>query len=131
MICMTWSMTALSIFTTLNLFCDDWLLIAPCSPLYESLGIGGMDMGAESSAEQLELAEEASAEVVADEQIESIGPPEGEVSPEADQPMSDEQIQELIDWTEQLWQSDPNIREMVSVDDYNRILESLKEQLNE
>ena len=105
----------------LKIFCDDWLWIAPWSPLYGSLGIGGMDMGIEGGTEEsLALAEEMSSEVVADEQIESIG-----------QPMSDEQIQELIDWTEQLWQSDPNIREMVSVEDYNRILESLKEQLDQ
>jgi hypothetical protein len=104
-------------------FCDNWLWIAPWSPLYESLGIqseGDMSMAAESSAEQLEFAEETSAEVVTDEQIESI-----------DQPMSDEQIQSLIDWTQQLWQSDPNIRAMVNQADYERILESLKEQLNE
>jgi uncharacterized repeat protein (TIGR01451 family) len=102
-------------------FCDDWLWIAPWSPLYESLGIGGMDMVIEGgTSESLALAEDTSAEVVADEQIESIG-----------QPMSDEQIQALIDWTEQLWQSDPNIREMVNQADYNRILDSLKEQLNE
>ena len=105
----------------LAIFCDNWLWIAPWSPLYGTLGIGGMDMVIEGGTEEsLALAEDMSAEVVAAEQIESIG-----------QPMSGEQIQALIDWTEQLWQSDPNIRAMVNQADYNRVLESLKAQLND
>ena len=43
--------------------------------------------------------------------------------------MSDEQIQAPIDWTQQLWQSDPNIRAMISQADYQRLIDSLKEQL--
>jgi hypothetical protein len=102
-------------------FCDDWLWIAPWSELYGMLGLGGMNMVVEGgTGESLALDEETFAEVVADEQIEIIS-----------QPMSGEQIKELIDWTEQLWQSDPNIREMVRQADYDRVLESLKEQLNE
>jgi hypothetical protein len=41
-----------------------------------------------------------------------------------------EQIQALIDWTEQLWQSNPELQEMVNPDDYERVLESLKQSLN-
>jgi hypothetical protein len=39
-------------------------------------------------------------------------------------------LEELIIWAEQLW-SDPEIREMISQADYDRFLESLKEELNE
>ena len=45
--------------------------------------------------------------------------------------MSAEQIQELIDWTEQLWQSNPELMEMAGQDGYDLIMESLKEQLDQ
>ena len=35
----------------LKVFCDNWLWIAPWSDMYESLGIGGMDMMSEGSAD--------------------------------------------------------------------------------
>jgi hypothetical protein len=46
-------------------------------------------------------------------------------------PMSRERLEELIIWTEQLWQSNPEIRAMVNQADYERVLESLKSQLND
>lgn len=104
----------------LSLFCKDWLWIAPWSSLYQSLGLGGMGMMSQTSTESPILSEESASEVVADEPAESN-----------DQPMSDEQIQELIDWTEQLWQSNPELMEMAGQSGYDLIMNSLKEQLDE
>jgi parallel beta-helix repeat protein len=48
-----------------------------------------------------------------------------------EQPISDEQIQVLIDWAEQIWQDDPELQEMIDPNDYQRFIDSLKEQLND
>jgi parallel beta-helix repeat protein len=104
----------------LAVFCDDWLWIAPWSPLYQSLGLGDMDMMSESSSESFVLSEEMLSETVMEEPSESN-----------DQPMSAEQIQALIDWTEQLWESNPELIEMAGQNGYDLIMESLTEQLDE
>jgi hypothetical protein len=82
--------------------------------------IGGMGMMADSSSESLVLADVMSAEVVADEPAESN-----------DGPMSTEQIQALIDWIEQLWESNPELMEMADQNGYDLIMKSLREQLDE
>jgi len=105
----------------LSVFCDDWMLIAPWSPLYESLGFGDMGFMSQSSTESPILVEETASEVAAAyESTESIS-----------QPMSDEQIEELIDWTEQLWESNPELMEIAGQSGYDLIMESLKVQLDE
>jgi len=102
------------------MFCDDWLWIAPWSDLYQSLGPGEMGMLLESVPQPLISTETFPAETVVQEQSESL---EG--------PMTAENIQELIDWTEDIWQSDPNLWESFGQSGYNLIMESLQQQLNE
>ena len=43
---------------------------------------------------------------------------------------SDEQIQAMIDWMEQLWESNEDLRAMVAPENYERLLESLKGELD-
>jgi parallel beta-helix repeat protein len=111
-------------------FCNDWLWIAPWSTQYQSLGIGGMDMVIEGTGESLALAEETCALAVSEPVLSATEEVELTTAV-VEQLMSNEQIQALIDWTQQLWQSDPNIRAMVGQAAYDRILDSLKEQLAE
>ncbi|MBN2019274.1 MAG: S8 family serine peptidase [Sedimentisphaerales bacterium] len=103
----------------LALFCDDWLWIAPWSEFY------GMLMG-QSGGDMSITVEGESEQQVLDEDI-----PANEPQEITDQPMSDEQIQALLDWSEELWESNPDIREMVGQEAYERVIESLREQLAE
>jgi hypothetical protein len=48
-----------------------------------------------------------------------------------DEPMNDKNIQKLIDWMEQIWQSEPDLRDMIDPNVYERFIESLKEELDE
>jgi hypothetical protein len=100
-------------------FCEDWLWIAPWSELYGMLmGQSGGDMGMPAGSES-------------ESQVSTEDIPSDETSEIIDQPMSDEQIQELIDWTEELWESSPDLRAMVDPNDYQRVLESLRDQLDD
>jgi hypothetical protein len=112
-------------------FCDEWLWISPLSPLYEMLaeqseGDSGMAAGAEESAESVEQSSAA-------ETVEESGNNATDVNenPTEDisQPVSDEQIQMMIDWAEQIW-TDPEIREIIDPNDYQRLIDSLQEELN-
>lgn len=105
----------------LAVFCDDWLWLAPWSDMFYMASFGEpggfMSSRAAVAAEQIYPAEQwpqqITCEAVASEDI----------------VFTDEQIQKLIDWTEQLWESDPDFREAIDQDDYNRILDDLKQQL--
>ncbi len=46
------------------------------------------------------------------------------------EPLSAERIEELIDWTEQLFETDPELKETVTQDQIDRIMDSLKAELN-
>jgi len=109
----------------LNIFCNEWLWIAPWSPLY-SMPFGesddsGMDMMAEGPTESPVLAEEMPAEVVADEQLQDSG----------ETTVNREQMEEFIAWTQELWESSPEIRALISQADYERFLALLNAQLGE
>jgi parallel beta-helix repeat protein len=114
-------------------FCDDWLWIGPCVPLDEMLaqqsgGDLGMALETEESTEladqtqTTETVEEPATETpaAAEEQMEGIA-----------QPLSDEQILVLIDWAEQIWETDPEVREMIDPNDYQRFIDSIREELND
>jgi parallel beta-helix repeat protein len=118
----------------LKIFCDYWLWIAPWSDMYESLGMSMAVEGEAESAALVTSVDEMSAIAVSrGESLAAVEEPAADEDVTAvEEPFSgfsDEQIQALIDWTQRLWQSDPNIRAMVDPNDYQRLLDSLKEQL--
>jgi hypothetical protein len=109
----------------LALFCDDWLWVAPWSELYgqdmEQAQSGSGDMVSGNFTEtSIVFTEEPSADSVEEQPSESI-----------DEPFSDEQIQSMIDWAEELWETNEDIRILISTDDYQRIIDSLKGQLED
>lgn len=93
----------------LKLFCNDWLWVAPWSAQYEQMmmagGSPGLDMIAESTAAAVTSSAAATAEA---------------------EPLTDERIKELIEWTEDLLQ-DPEL----TLDEtrIRIILDSLKAEL--
>jgi len=117
----------------LAIFCDDWLWIAPWSDLYAAYYGDSEDMGmymmfggpaglsgmVPTISESPVLTEEMTYESAEDEQM--IEDYELTISPE--------QMEELITWTENLWQSDPNIQAMIPYDDLQCFIDKLKEQL--
>jgi hypothetical protein len=113
-------------------FCDKWLWISHLSPLYEMLseqseGDSGMAAGTEESIESVDqsLTSETFVESVTDTTSVSEEASEG-----ISEPVSNEQIQFLIDWVEQIWK-DPEIQEAIDPNDYHRMINSLYEELND
>jgi hypothetical protein len=80
-------------------FCDDWLWLAPWSPLYplfeNQFDSGGMGMGAESLVESLDLD---------DEMYSTSDIEESATSDEASniEPFT---VEELVDWLDDIWQT--------------------------
>jgi len=101
-------------------FCADWLWVAPWSDLYETLmsqPASGMGM---ASGEML-FGESISLMPLLADESQAI---------QAEQPVFTEmQIEELIEWFEQVWESDAEVREAITEADMQEFLDSLKEQL--
>jgi len=50
-------------------------------------------------------------------------------APAQAEPLSAERIEELINWTEQLFETNPELKETVTQDQIDRIIDSLKAEL--
>jgi hypothetical protein len=114
-------------------FCDEWLWISPLSPLYEMLAEqseedSGMAVGTEESTE---LVDQTPAVETDEESVTSATFAAENTTEEISQPVSREQIQIMIDWAEQIWQDDPELREMIDPNDYQRFIDSIREELND
>ena len=114
-------------------FCDEWLWISPLSPFYEMLaeqseGDSGMAAVTVESIESVDqsLTSKTVVEPVTDSTFVSE-----EASDEISQPVSNEQIQLMIDWLEQIWQTDPELQEMIDPNDYQRFIDSVRGELND
>ena len=100
----------------LKIFCNEWLWYSTFFPLNEMLAeqlerdsgmIAGTELiGQSSSAETLELSVDNTAVV-----------PEGA-------------IEEIIDWLEVIWETDPEVQEVMDPNNYQRFIDSLREELN-
>jgi len=117
----------------LAIFCDDWLWIAPWSDLYASYFEESEDMGMYMmfgySADLSGIVPAMSESPVSAEEMTVEGTSDEQPIEEYELTVSREQMEELITWTEQLWQSDPNIQALIPYDDFQRFLDKLKEQL--
>jgi len=117
----------------LAIFCDDWLWLAPWSDLYAAYFEESEDMGMymmfRGSADLSGVVPAMSESPVVDEEMTEESAEDEQPIEEYELTVSREQMEELISWTEQLWQSDPNIRELIPYDEYQRFLDKLREQL--
>ena len=80
-------------------FCDDWLWIAPWSPLYQSLGSqpegGDMGINSEGTSESVGLADEMCAAAAIEESAASDNVTEIE-------PIT---VEDMVDWLDDIWQT--------------------------
>ncbi|MFH1370737.1 MAG: hypothetical protein ABII09_05570 [Planctomycetota bacterium] len=93
----------------LALFCDDWLWIAPCSGLYQMLleqqENSSMAMISQSADEPVVLVEQSPVTLVI-EQPPVVEEPAVIAEPaEEEAGLTAEQIEENVEWLDQLWQS--------------------------
>jgi parallel beta-helix repeat protein len=94
----------------LDLFCEDWLWKAAWTEAepFKTMGCG---MG-EGMSQSIGFSEDL------------------EPTPPAEQPVTEPvDIEALIEQLEQIWETDEQIRELISEDDWQRFMESLKEEL--
>jgi len=87
----------------LELFCDDWLWVAPWSPLYEFLANqpGSGSMVTQSSPEPVALVYQMPAPAVVEVPA-AVEEPVVSEEPAEPQPMT---IEELVDWLDEIWQA--------------------------
>ena len=102
----------------LILFCRDWLWVAPWSARYEQMMMAGGDgegmvMLAESTVPAVPLPALSYSSTATTEA----------------EPLSTERIKELIDWTERLLETDDELKELVGEAEIQKILDSLKAEL--
>jgi hypothetical protein len=86
---------------------------------------------AAQTEESTELVEQTIATESVKEPVNDATTVAEEASEGISQPVSDEQIQILIDWAEQIWQTDPELQEMIDPNDYQHFIDSLREELND
>lgn len=117
-------------------FCNDWLWISPSSQFYEQF-YSRAESNSKSAPVNTTLSVgqgliEAPAMVI-DNPIEdmSVYAVDEESTPILDETTGDESIEKLIDWLEKIWQSEPDLQEMMDPNVYERVIESLKEELDE
>ncbi len=88
----------------LTAFCDDWLWVAPWSDLYQSMMCRTGGSGFRQSAQALSLSQAP-----------------------LQQPLSEADIEQLIDWAEDLWQTDETVKDVISESTWDNFLTSLKQ----
>jgi len=121
----------------LVIFCNDWLWTSGWT---ENIGMlltqpGSGDMGmdaqiAESFSDESisQYSQEVMTDAVPEELPKSV---DGPFDIAQDGPMSNEHIEKMIDWTQQLWQTSPEIQDMIEPKDLQQIIDSLEEKLND
>ncbi len=87
----------------LTAFCDDWLWVAPWSDLYQTM-MCRTGLPSRQIPQSLSLS-----------------------SATLQQPLSEADIEQLIDWAEDLWQTDETVKDVISESTWDNFLTSLKE----
>jgi len=113
----------------LKLFCQSWLWHAPCFPLYEMLA--EQSQGDSAMATSTELVEQTPAAETVEAPVIDASAVAEEATEGISEPVSDEQIQILIDWLEQIWQADPEIQDTMDPNDYQHFIDLLREEIND
>jgi hypothetical protein len=120
----------------LDEFCSDWLWVAPWSQFYEQFysrtegnsKIALVETNLSAGQGLIEAPVMITFEPLEDVSVYTVPEEPAQIM---DEPTGDEGIERIIDWLEQIWESEPGLQDMVDPNDYERVIESLKEELDE